>query len=164
MDYLKKVTDFLQKDSDLSTDVFSATAISDLQESRKALQKDELILDIEPVTIQKTQEETDTHTIYHYKGSFIYGFLKNGIFHILPGDLSTETTRQQNESGEVIFYINKHTNKVETIRETFAENHWGNKQVIKNTPNKGGSFWLKVIMILFVIYFAFKIYYFFIFN
>lgn len=128
MNYLKHVTDFFLNKNVPTPQIFADSLIQDLLKTKADFEKDGLLLDIEPVEVTEQKKETEQYYVHQYTGTYIYGFQKNGIFHQIPGDMSTKTERHQNESGTITFYINKHTNKVDTISETFAGNSWGEKQ------------------------------------
>ena len=149
MNYLKNFTDFFSSDQRQNITELSDSVKQDLQKAKLNFEKDRIVFDIEPVEVKEKEEETDQYRIFRYNGTFIYGFRKNGIFHKIPGDVSTETERKQNESGEIVFYVNKQTNKVDTIYETFAGNTWGKKQKKKRKHDfwkVAGTFFLVIII------------------
>lgn len=149
MDYLKIFTDFISSGKKYDIQIFEDSVKQDLLKTKADFEKDGLIIDIEPVKVTEQTEETKQHHVHHYKGTFIYGFQKNGIFHQVPGDISTKIERKQNESGEMIFHINKQTNKVDMISETFAGNSWGEKQKKKRKYNFWGI--MGSILLIFII-------------
>lgn len=149
MDYLKIFTDFFSKNTKHDLQTFEDSVKQDLLKTKADFEKDGLLFDIEPIQVTEQKEETEQHYVHHYRGTFIYGFQKNGIFHQVPGDISTKTERKQNESGEIIIHINKQTKKIDTISETFAGNSWGKKQKKKRKY----GFWgiMGTILLVFII-------------
>ena len=146
MNYIKNFTDFFSSSHEPDINEFSDAVQQDLRKSKDDFNKDSLTFDIEPVNVKEEIEEAKEYRIVRYSGTYIYGFQKNGIFHEIPNDLSTRRERKQNETGEVVFYINKKTNKIDTISESFAGNKWGEKK--KHTY----GFWIVVGTIFLIFY------------
>jgi len=128
MNYLKIFSNYLETGSAQDISVFDDILQQDISKTRLDFLNDGETFIIEPVNVTERKDENNEYFIYHYQGDYIYGFEKDGIFYEVPGDPTSKTERKQNENGEMAFYVNKLTNRVETVTETFAENFWGKKQ------------------------------------
>ncbi len=149
MNYLYNFTGYLSKGDKQNLNAFSELVKEGLMKDRANFTKDNLNFVLEPTDVKEDVQESDLYKVYHYRGTFIYGFEKDGIFHVIPGDLSSQAERKQNESGEVVFYVNKETNKVDFISETFAGNSWG-KKVEEMKEEEQKTFWQKYRYLLIV--------------
>lgn len=149
MNYLENFINFFSSASQPDMANFSDLVQQELQKSKIELERKGVIMDIEPVATEETKEENEQYYIFRYKGSFIYGFKKDGVFHIVPGDLKSQSERNQNEVGEFVFWVNKMTNKIETVYESLAVNTWGIKQKIQKKRNRSNFF--GIIFICFII-------------
>lgn len=150
MNYLTTFTHFFSSPQEPNISSFSEFVLDELRKSKNGFTQDGIIFDLEPIKVKEEMEENDQYRIFHYKGTYIYGFQKNGVFHEIPGDLSTQTERAQNELGEVIFYVNKTTDKIDTIYESFAGNTTGLKQ-----KKKHPFFWITLAILLAIAWFVF---------
>lgn len=127
---------------------FSPELVKALSKTRSSFEKQGEFMDIEGVSVQEKTEEMGSWRIHRYSGRFIYGFQKGGIFHVIPGDLSSEQPRQANETGEFVFYLNKESGKIEAIYESLAGNTWGQKPKLKSG---GGTLTYLFIILLIVV-------------
>ncbi|MDH5596507.1 MAG: hypothetical protein OEY44_00250 [Candidatus Peregrinibacteria bacterium] len=129
MNYLNEFLNHLSGNGEENYERYGDSVKKDLEKTKSDFQKDGLKLDIEGVKVEDVKSEAGDYEIHRYKGTYIYGFQKGGVFHEIPGDLSTQTERKQNEAGEIVFFINKNTRKIERITESFAGNSWGEKRI-----------------------------------
>ncbi len=148
MNYLSLFVDFFSSGRDVDVSFFSEKVLKDLQKSRSELEQDGIILDIEPIQVSEHKKESSEHTIFCYTGSYIYGFQKNGIFHEIPNNLDSQRQREKNEDGDVIFYVNKKTGKIDTITESFAGNRWG----VKLKSKYGDLIWTILGFLFFAVF------------
>ena len=98
--------------------------------SWNSMSEEGLTFVIEPVETELSQPKPN---ILRLTGSFLYGFKKDGIFHTVPGDLSTEQKRTANETGYFEAHLDD-TGSVIGIYESLAGNWFGKK------PKKTGLF------------------------
>lgn len=140
MNHLNTLSQFLRDENAKKPSEFSSALFQDLKKNKQSLKQEGVFLDIEGVNIQEKKRSKNNLTTITYQGDFIYGFQKDGVFHKLPGDLSTQTERKINEHGKIRFTLNKNTGKIETIHESFAGNSWGS--IKKKTS------WLRITLII----------------
>ncbi len=126
---------------------FSPEVQDALQKTKSSFDQQQLSFDIEPSNVSCKEDDTENYHIYRCTGSFIYGFQKDGIFHVIPGDTSSQADRVPNESGEIVFYLNKQTGKVDTIQESMAGNYWGIAQKKTGTGSRMFSIFLGMVVI-----------------
>jgi len=125
MKYLNIFRSYFSDNPDENLRIFNSKLKEDLFQMKNNFLHSQIEFDFEPIDVKSYTEEKDDYIIYSYVGSFIYGFKKDKIFHLVPGDLSTQSKRQANEHGAIIFYFNKKTKQIDTISESFAGNYWG---------------------------------------
>lgn len=105
---------------------FSPALAESLRKAWRYLQADGVRFDIEAAPdVKRSERDTGRGAkVVIYSGRFIYGFTKNGVFHEVPGDLSTKKDRAMNESGSVKFGIDPNGTVV-FASESFAGNYFG---------------------------------------
>ncbi|MBU0660987.1 hypothetical protein KKG22_02285 [Patescibacteria group bacterium] len=143
MNYLQQYINYFKNPSKTDLSNFSSEMQEALREEQADFESDGMTFDVEPVKIKETREEKKKHICHHYTGSFIYGFIKDGIFHDIPGDLTSKSERKANEDGTYTFYEDKVTGKIIAMSETLAGNSIGSVG-----KNKKGL-WI-VLFIIFV--------------
>lgn len=109
---------------------FNPALTQSLRKSWQDLQAQGVRFDIEAAPdVTRSERDTGRGTkIVTYSGRFIYGFTKNGVFHEIPGDLSTKKERAVNEEGSVKFGIDP-DGTVVFASESFAGNYFGGAEV-----------------------------------
>lgn len=101
------------------------TLAAELQKSKAAFDKDHMTFVVEPVETKLKTFKVDDNTIYGFSGSFVWGFQKEGVLHAIPGDLSTQKTREE-LIDHGTFAVATDVNGVVTgIEESFAGNKYG---------------------------------------
>ncbi len=114
-----------------------------------SMSKDGLTFFLEPQEATISTEHKGNTIVY--KGDFIYGFEKDQVFHDIPGDLSTKTTKEvNNPNSEVIFTINPENNQLESIYESMAANTFG-KQPKTNLAKPAIFIIVIIALIIFII-------------
>jgi len=156
MQYLKIFQDFFQG-GERWVSQFDEQLLNDLEETRSGLASAEVTFDFEPVEVTESRQEKGNYRILRYKGGFIFGYEKGGVFHTKAGKLSSKRERSKNWNGEVVFWLNRMSGKVETIFISFSGDMWGKKQ------SKGMKylFWATVGVIFVVLKYGKYIYKFF---
>jgi len=110
--------------------------------------------------VQENIKDKKGTKVFEYKGKFVYGFYKNGLYYEFPGDDSPSHTEKPIDGGEVLFLTDA-SGQVVAISESFAGNTFGSEKF--GGGNLGGNVKRKprigiTLLIVFLLYILFQLF------
>lgn len=130
--YFQYITRYFQGiDGALPKELFSDKVREDVRKTREEFDKTNSVFVFDAGQIIPVVTKKETVEIITYTGTFTYGFVTNGIFHTIPGDLSSQTIQQPNEQGTVQLVFDVQRRQVVRISESLSGNTYGDAVAVQ---------------------------------
>lgn len=131
MSYIQKYSDFYIKNAPLSSSEFSQELIAEFTKDKQSFDQSGLVYHVEPLDVSEEVVQEQDYTQYIYKGKYLSGFEKQGVYYGVPGDDSTVFDRNDESSlypGEqMIFWKSNTTGVIESVYDSMNGNTFGKK-------------------------------------
>jgi len=155
MNYIQAISDFFKTGSVSQGVAIESTMMRQLENDRKNLEVEGLILIIEPQDNVKEsiREVEDGSRVVKYKGSFIQAFKKDGLLRPTPDGAPFENQNGTMEYGEMSFMIDP-SGAVVSWYNSLDGNTVGKENVtaVERNKNKQLAIIIAVILALFVLW------------
>lgn len=113
---------------------FSSAFSQALLDAHASFVAEGITFDLEAEEVSSSEHPVKEGVVSKVEGAFIYGFQKEGVFHVVPGDLSSACAREPNEEGTFELFVDQQ-GQVAGLYEDLSGNGYG---IPKSTWNGGG--------------------------